>query len=59
MVNNENMKEVRFDLYCEKCKYSKLAENEEPCNECLGEGARQYSHKPLRFEEGSELKLKK
>lgn len=58
-MNDENMKEVRFDLYCEKCKYSELGESDEPCDECLGEGARQYSHKPLKFEERVESKFKK
>ena len=51
MIDNENMKEVRFDLYCNQCKYSQLSETEIPCDECLSEPARQYSHKPLKFEE--------
>lgn len=44
-------KEVYFDKYCGKCKYEKLTENESPCNECMGEPANLYSHKPVRFEE--------
>lgn len=48
---NENMKEVYFDQYCKTCKHEKLKENEEPCDECLAEGARPESHKPARWEE--------
>lgn len=56
---DNNMKEVKFVLYCGKCKHAKLKESEEPCNECLGVTARQYTRKPLRFEEDSNLYVRK
>ncbi len=44
-------KEVRFDLYCKKCRYFDTQDYEEPCNECLENPAMQDSHKPMHFEE--------
>lgn len=46
-----NEKEVRFDLYCEKCKHGNVAETEEPCNECLTYPFGLGSVKPFNFEE--------
>lgn len=51
MSSNENMKEVYFNEYCPKCKNEKLDQAEDPCHECLNIPARQYSHKPEKFEE--------
>ena len=51
MPNNENMKIVNFDEYCKRCHYNKNKETEKPCYECLHTSARQYSHKPSKFEE--------
>lgn len=48
---NEGMKIVEFDKYCPKCEHKNLSESERPCSECLEEPARQYSHKPAKFEE--------
>lgn len=42
---------VDFEKYCKDCKFKDKSENEEPCNECLGVPARQYSHKPIKFKE--------
>lgn len=47
----ENNKEVRFDLYCETCRYYDLAESEDPCYECLENPVNCYSHKPVNWEE--------
>lgn len=47
----ENMKIVRFDMYCKSCKHKSKEDYEDPCNECLHEPARQYSHKPINYEE--------
>jgi len=44
-------KEVRFDLWCKKCKHRRKKENEDPCWECLDEPMNENSHKPLYFEE--------
>lgn len=49
--HDNNMKEVYFSEYCKTCKNEKLNESEDPCNECLGEGGRENSHKPSRWEE--------
>lgn len=45
-------KEVRFDLYCSKCKNYEKSEAEDPCWDCLNEGWNEDSHKPVYFEEG-------
>ncbi len=51
-MDSTGMKEVYFDKYCKSCKHSNVAEDANPCNECLSEPARVYSHKPIRYEEG-------
>lgn len=44
-------KEVYFHDYCKSCKYKKVIENDEPCDECLSSPVNVYSHKPVRYEE--------
>ena len=44
-------REVRFDTWCQKCKYEKLTEQEKPCWDCLDEPVNIDSEKPLYFEE--------
>ena len=44
-------KEVRFDLYCHKCKNYGTKEVEEPCNSCLEIGMRFGTEKPVEFVE--------
>lgn len=51
MDNPENIKLVRFDMYCRSCKYAKYDEEQEPCNECLTVPARLNSHVPEMYEE--------
>ena len=48
---NDWMREVDYATYCPKCKSFKVLETDEPCNECLTEGAREGTVKPLKFEE--------
>lgn len=48
---DDSYKEVRFDLYCKKCKHCNKKEDEEPCDECLNNPVNLYSHKPINFEE--------
>lgn len=48
---SENMKEVRYDIYCNKCKYKDLQENEDPCWDCLTEPVNENSKKPVYFKE--------
>lgn len=47
------IKEVYYKDYCKKCKYVKLKEHEDPCNDCLGQPYNYNSHKPIHFKEGS------
>ena len=56
MTNGDSeLKEVRFDKYCSKCKYwedgredgqAKVA----PCDECLEEFMRERTEVPIRWE---------
>ena len=41
---------VRFDFYCNICANTKIAETEDPCNECLTNPININSHKPVNFE---------
>jgi len=52
-MEQENMKIVDFDQYCPICKHTSKEVYEDPCYDCIGVAARQYSHKPEKFEEGS------
>ena len=47
---------VRFDIYCKKCKYKDVQDDEDgimgdPCNECLADGVNEDSRKPTRYVE--------
>lgn len=44
-----NEKLVHFHEYCHACTHRNKKENEEPCDKCLGVGARLGSHKPVNF----------
>lgn len=44
-------KEVRYDEYCKKCKYSDTPDGDLPCDECLSEPMNWGSVKPTRFKE--------
>lgn len=46
-----SIKEVRFDIYCSKCKNSNTPETEDPCNDCLAQGWNEDSKKPILFKE--------
>ena len=59
-----DLKEVRFDKYCPKCKH--LNDQPDPdsdavyiCDECLENPGMEDSHKPLNFEEDSTIKTRK
>jgi hypothetical protein len=49
-------KEVRFDKYCETCRYKDIPEEEDPCNGCLEHGMNLYSEKPVNYEKTKEKK---
>lgn len=53
MSYTERMKEVYFSEYCKTCVHKKLKEHESPCDECLAEGARPESHKPVKYVKSS------
>ena len=47
----EGYKEVYFHAYCKNCKhYDKDNEHKTPCEECLSEPIKLYSHKPVKWE---------
>lgn len=48
---SEEYLEVNFEKYCKTCKYEKLEENCDPCNECLDYGCNTDSRKPVMWEE--------
>lgn len=48
-MSDSEMKEVRFDLYCDLCEHSKLEGHEDPCNECLENACREGTTKPINF----------
>ena len=48
---DENYKEVYFHEYCKTCENEKSKDTDEPCNECLTEGARLNSHRPANWKE--------
>lgn len=44
-------REVRFDIYCPKCKYKKTPEVMDPCNECLDYPMNINTEKPIHYQE--------
>lgn len=52
-------KEVYFHIYCPACKHEQVPEHEDPCDTCMSVFYREYSHKPVKFEERKEEKRKK
>lgn len=51
MTGDASFKEVRFDIYCQKCAYRDRKEAQDPCNDCLEVGMREESSKPEFFKE--------
>ena len=43
-------KEVRFDIYCKKCKYFTKSNKNDICEECLEHPVNEHSRKPVKFE---------
>lgn len=50
-MNDRMMKFVKFDEYCHRCKHEKEPDTSIPCDECLSYPAREFSSKPINFEE--------
>lgn len=44
-------KEVRFDIYCQKCINKNTCEIQNPCNECLDHTVNFGTEKPWLFKE--------
>lgn len=42
---------VRFDLYCPKCKHFEEDDNEFPCDECLSNPGNYDTRQPVLYEE--------
>lgn len=42
---------VAFNEYCPKCVYADRSSVQDPCNECLGVGAREGTKEPVNFKE--------
>ena len=47
----KNTKEVYFNEFCPKCKYSDIDETDDPCNECLIHGSNENTHRPVMYVE--------
>lgn len=50
-MNDNDLKEVLFDIYCKTCKHEKLDGWKDPCNECLESGMNEGTDKPVCWEE--------
>lgn len=48
-------REVRFDVYCQDCKYFERREDQDPCWDCLNQGWNWDSHKPVYYKETLEV----
>lgn len=42
---------VFFHKYCHRCEFKNTSMEEDPCDHCLEQPARQNSHKPAFFKE--------
>lgn len=58
-MDSNIFREVRFDKYCETCKWKELDEAKDPCNDCLAIGMREETEKPEYYEEASAEELRK
>ena len=44
-------REVRFDIWCQRCKHYQTPEEKEPCDECLEYPYNTQSSKPVKWED--------
>ena len=51
MTGDPELKEVKFGKYCPICKWWNDGEELTICDECLEEGMREGTEKPLKWEE--------
>lgn len=50
----QELREVRFDIYCKTCASEKVKETDDPCNECLSNPSNFNSEKPVNWKEKDE-----
>ena len=50
-MNDNNLKEVRFDIHCKTCKYERVEGFRDPCDECLESAMNEGTEKPVCWEE--------
>jgi hypothetical protein len=50
-MNADREKFVNFRLYCPKCEHYEVAQDAEPCNECLHYPTNVESEKPVKYKE--------
>ena len=51
-------KEVRFDKWCKYCIHKKKTGTEEPCFDCLSYPSNEDSHRPIRFQRNTKVKIR-
>lgn len=49
-------REVNFSENCKNCEHYDVPECEDPCHECMDTPVREYTTKPLYFEERQKSK---
>ena len=47
MISDTTMREARFDIYCNSCKYRDLPGFEDPCDECLNTPGVEDTRRPF------------
>ena len=50
-MGDPELKEVRFNKYCKKCRWDDRNEVYDPCNDCLEISMREGTEKPYYYEE--------
>lgn len=53
MNQADGTKFVKFDYWCEKCKYYNVVEAEDPCHGCLEQPVNFHTDQPINYIEGS------
>lgn len=51
-----NKHEVKYYIWCKKCKYRDLPEQKDPCHWCLTQPYNYNSYQPINFEPAKETK---
>lgn len=52
----DTYKEVYFGEYCKTCEHETLAEDIDPCHDCLNNPVNVYSHKPVNWKEKTNVR---